>query len=121
MICQQHAGAFFLSCKFVRTLPVALSSVYGVVSTAGPGAALQRRAMERPAAFGRSRPTGPRLIVAALPSSAGILGFSMRLPSAVSHNWRDVPTVCPGSASPRARGSSTPRRRPRRCRRLRRA
>ncbi len=37
MICQQHAGAFFLSCKFVRTLPVALSSVYGVVSTAGPG------------------------------------------------------------------------------------
>jgi len=36
MACQQHAGAFFLSCKFTRTLPVILSSVYGVVPTAGP-------------------------------------------------------------------------------------
>jgi hypothetical protein len=36
MVYHQHAGAFFLSCKFKRTLPVTLSSVYGVMSTAGP-------------------------------------------------------------------------------------
>ena len=34
MVCQQHAGTFFLSCKFVRTLAVTLSSVYGVMPAA---------------------------------------------------------------------------------------
>ena len=36
MVYQRHAGAFLLSCKFTRTLPVTLSSVCGVMPTAGP-------------------------------------------------------------------------------------
>jgi hypothetical protein len=37
MVYRQHAGAFFLSRKFMRTLPVALNGVYGECRRLGRG------------------------------------------------------------------------------------